>query len=108
MGSTTSPCPRRHCGSGRRSPLRNVACADNGGTPMQRIFALLAVLAATTGGAAAQTYPNKPVKMVVPWPAGGVAHICARAIGEEMRGTLRPPGIIENPPGASSKDAAQA
>ncbi|HEX9464550.1 MAG TPA: tripartite tricarboxylate transporter substrate binding protein [Alphaproteobacteria bacterium] len=70
---------------------------------MQRIFALLAVLAATTGGAAAQTYPNKPVKMVVPWPAGGVADICARAIGEEMRATLGQPVIIENRPGASGK-----
>src|SRR5260221_6714034 len=89
MGSTTSPCPRRHCGSGRRSPLRNVACADNGGTPMQRIFALLAVLAATTGGDAAQTYPNKPVKMVVPLPAGGPADMCPRGLRRDTRVTLR-------------------
>lgn len=53
--------------------------------------------------ASAQTYPTKPVRMIVPWPAGGVADVSARAIAEEMRASLGQPVVIENRPGASGR-----
>ena len=66
--------------------------------------ALIAVAATVCAGqAAAQSYPNKPVHMIVPWPAGGIADVAARTVAEEMRPALGQPVIIDNRPGASGK-----
>ena len=64
--------------------------------------ATLALLLASSA-ALAQSYPDRPVRMIVPWPAGGVADVAARAVAEGMRGPLGQPVIIENRPGASGK-----
>lgn len=71
---------------------------------MMRIWmaAALALLIAP-GTGFAQTYPNRPVRMVVPWPAGGVADVAARAVADGMRETLGQPVIVDNRPGASGK-----
>ncbi len=70
---------------------------------MRMIAASLIALTALTGVASAQSYPNHPIKMIVPWPAGGVADVAARAVAEEMRGPLGQPIVIDNRPGASGK-----
>lgn len=51
--------------------------------------------------APAQTYPDRPIRVIVPFPAGGVLDTLTRAIGEKARATLGQPWIIENKPGAN-------
>jgi tripartite-type tricarboxylate transporter receptor subunit TctC len=55
-----------------------------------------AALPAVSRFAWAQTYPSRPIKMVVPFPAGGGTDIIARAIAESMRLSLGQPVVIEN------------
>ena len=62
---------------------------------------LAAVLAAALPlGLHAQDYPAKPIRVVVPWPPGGLVDVAARVVGEKMQAALRQPLIIENKPGA--------
>jgi len=57
-----------------------------------------ALLAAT---AAAQTYPTKPIRLVVPFPPGGASDLTARTLGEKMGQQLGEPVVVENRPGAN-------
>jgi tripartite-type tricarboxylate transporter receptor subunit TctC len=50
--------------------------------------------------AAAQTYPSRPITMVVPFPAGGPSDVVARILAEHMSKTLAQPVVIENVGGA--------
>mgnify|MGYP003498275099 CR=1 FL=1 len=52
-------------------------------------------------GAAAQDYPAKPIRLVVPWAAGTPADVAGRAIGERMAANLGQPLVVDNRPGAS-------
>ncbi len=58
--------------------------------------------------AQSQTYPDRPVKVIVPFPAGGVLDTLTRAIGEKARTTFGQPWIIENRPGANASLGLQA
>ena len=60
---------------------------------------LLAVLAAP---AAAQSWPTKPVRIVVPFGAGGPADVYARIVGQELGEALKQQFIIDNRPGAGA------
>ncbi|MEQ1647324.1 MAG: tripartite tricarboxylate transporter substrate binding protein [Hyphomicrobiaceae bacterium] len=51
--------------------------------------------------ALAQTYPTKPITLIVPWPAGGSSDITMRAIADAASKTLGQPVVIDNKPGAS-------
>ncbi len=61
---------------------------------------ILAALAATP--AAAQDYPNRTIRVIVPFGAGGPTDVFTRALGEELRKALGQPVILENRPGAGS------
>lgn len=50
--------------------------------------------------AGAQQYPDKPIKVVVPWPPSGIVDIAGRVIGEKVQAELGQTIIIENKPGA--------
>jgi tripartite-type tricarboxylate transporter receptor subunit TctC len=66
-----------------------------------RIFALLALaVLAGIGGAQAQTYPSRPITLVVPFPPGGSTDSAARIMAERMRGPLGQSIVIENVGGA--------
>jgi tripartite-type tricarboxylate transporter receptor subunit TctC len=69
------------------------------------------VLALAFGGlvsAQAQTYPNRPVKLVVPFPPGGPADVMGRLIAQTLSGSLGQQVIIDNRPGAGSTLGAKS
>jgi tripartite-type tricarboxylate transporter receptor subunit TctC len=70
-----------------------------------RRIALLAVAFAVTISsppANADDYPSRPVKIIVPFGAGGPTDVYTRAIGEELRKALHQPFVMENRPGAGT------
>src|SRR5262249_21967772 len=70
---------------------------------MRRLFAAIAITASFAGvaGAQAQTYPSRPVTIVVPFPAGGPTDALARILADRMRGPLGQSVVVETPPGAA-------
>ena len=83
---------------------------------LSRRTAVCSLLAATcmlTGGffsasALAQSYPNKPIKVVVMFPPGGGSDSQTRLIGDKIRGLIGQPFIVDNRPGAGGIIAATA
>lgn len=63
-------------------------------------FALVAV--AWCAGLLAQTYPSKPLRIVVPYPAGGYYDVIARIVGPRLAESLGQPVIVENRVGANA------
>jgi tripartite-type tricarboxylate transporter receptor subunit TctC len=67
----------------------------------RRIVALVICLLFLSGAALAQGYPDRPVRLVVPWPPGGSVDIIGRLISVKLGQTLRQTIVIENRSGAS-------
>lgn len=55
----------------------------------------------------AQTYPNKPIKLVVGYTAGGAVDLIARSVGQAMGSSMGQPILIENKPGAGTNIAVK-
>jgi tripartite-type tricarboxylate transporter receptor subunit TctC len=68
-------------------------------------FSLLLVLALP---AASQTYPNKPVRMIVPYQAGQGTDVAARFVAERLGGALGQQVIVDNKPGAGGNIGTEA
>src|SRR5207302_10025493 len=73
------------------------------GCPMHIIAALIALAAAAAWGAAAgaETYPSRPITMIVPFPPGGNTDIMARALQNEISKPLGQTVVIINKGGAA-------
>jgi len=70
-----------------------------------KVILVAAVLAAATQTAAAQTYPSKPITIIVPFAAGGPSDALARILGERMKATLGQSILVENVTGAGGSIA---
>ncbi len=74
-------------------------------TFLQRAASLLACLAfglALASPAAAQDYPSRPIKIIVPFGAGGPTDVFTRVLVEELRKSIGQPLVLENRPGAGT------
>ncbi|SCK41230.1 Tripartite-type tricarboxylate transporter, receptor component TctC [Variovorax sp. HW608] len=72
--------------------------------PSRRTWLRAAASAAALCGLAAvhaETYPSKPIRLVVPFAAGGATDVLARVIGEKMAASMGQPVIVDNKPGAA-------
>jgi tripartite-type tricarboxylate transporter receptor subunit TctC len=69
---------------------------------MRRLLTcLFATLLALALPASADTWPSKPIRIIVPYPPGGTSDILARALGPGIQAALGQPVIVENKPGAT-------
>jgi tripartite-type tricarboxylate transporter receptor subunit TctC len=66
---------------------------------MKKAILLFAALAAAAA-VHAQPYPNRPVKVIIPWPPGQATDLAARIVGDKLSQQLGQPFIMENKPGA--------
>jgi tripartite-type tricarboxylate transporter receptor subunit TctC len=74
----------------------------------KRLVHLAASALLTLGCVAAHAaFPDKPVRLIVPFPAGGTVDAVARTLGAQLAGVLNTPVLIENVPGAGGSLAAQ-
>ncbi len=74
-----------------------------------RAIALACIMAAAsaTNASFADAYPSKPIRFILPQPAGGAVDLIARAIGERMADQMGQPVVVENMPGANGSLAAE-
>jgi tripartite-type tricarboxylate transporter receptor subunit TctC len=66
---------------------------------MKRLFAVLALLPLTV---LAQSYPNKPIRWIVPYTGGGITDVVTRIVTQKMSGPLGQQIVVDNRPGANS------
>src|SRR5215510_1785161 len=70
-------------------------------------LAIAALALASSGMASAQTFPSKPIRVIIPFVAGGSSDIVGRAIGSKFQEILGQPAVVENKPGANGAIAAE-
>lgn len=73
-----------------------------------KFFLSLSVLAFLCANAVAQEWPSKPVRIIVPFPAGGSADLMPRVVGEKLAAKWGQPVVVENRPGAAGNIGAEA
>jgi tripartite-type tricarboxylate transporter receptor subunit TctC len=77
---------------------------------MKRRTAIAVMLSgmAAAAGVRAQSYPSKPIRVIVGYTAGGAVDIIARAVSQQLQTSLGQPIIVENKPGAGTNIALRA
>jgi tripartite-type tricarboxylate transporter receptor subunit TctC len=81
--------------------------ATNSWLQIKRWLSVLLSVALIPSAALAQTYPTKPIRIIVPFAAGGAVDVVARALGQRMSEQMGNPVIIEDKPGASANLGAE-
>ncbi|WP_421953592.1 Bug family tripartite tricarboxylate transporter substrate binding protein [Polaromonas sp.] len=71
-------------------------------------FLAACVIAGVSIAASAQTYPARPIKLIVPYAAGGTTDILGRMIGQKLQESMGQPVVVENKPGAATNLGAEA
>jgi tripartite-type tricarboxylate transporter receptor subunit TctC len=74
---------------------------------MKRLLFILAVLLHATNSIA-QTFPSKPLRIIVPFPAGGIVDLMARTLNEKLAAGLGQPVLVEARPGANASLGTEA
>src|SRR5688572_18136056 len=74
---------------------------------LRRIAVVCAIFLFATA-TQAQTYPDRPIRLIAPFPAGGLADVTARAISDLMAKSLGQPVVVENRAGAGGNTGADA
>ena len=72
------------------------------------LFLPAALIAGASAPAAAQTYPNRTIHIIAPFPAGGGYDFLSRLIGAEMSKTFAQPVVVENKAGANGNIGTDA
>jgi tripartite-type tricarboxylate transporter receptor subunit TctC len=67
---------------------------------MKKLILILSALISVSAGA--QTYPNKPIRWIVPYTGGGITDVVTRVVTQKMQGPLGQPIVVDNRPGANS------
>jgi tripartite-type tricarboxylate transporter receptor subunit TctC len=76
---------------------------------LYRLIAILSFLSVVVASsAAAQDYPSRPVRVIVPFGAGGPTDVFTRVLSEELRKSLKQPFVMENRPGAGTIIGSEA
>ena len=77
-------------------------------SPTMKFAALFVAALVSAGSALAQPYPQKPIRIIVPFPAGGIADTFARSIGQKLNEAWSQPVLVENRMGAGGNIGAEA
>src|SRR5436190_12107182 len=75
---------------------------------MYSVMLAAAVMCWASSLAYAQAYPNKPIKIVVPWPAGGVTDSAGRVMAQRLSERMSTPVVVENKSGAAGIIGAES
>src|SRR3954449_12578932 len=78
------------------------------GTLVSLSISLLVMFVAAIAPAAAQNFPSKPIKMIVPSSAGGITDFVGRLAADHIASVTGPPVIVENRPGAGGAVGMEA
>src|SRR6476469_2040398 len=87
-----------NCSRSLQSPETRPAV---GGTMMKKIGRLLALCCVLVATAAQAQYPNKPIRVLIPYAPGGLTDVVARLYADQVRKALGQQVVIENKRGAS-------
>ena len=62
---------------------------------------LFCVVLSRTAASAADPYPSRPIKLLIPFPPAGITDLSGRIVAEALRAKLNQPVVVENKPGAN-------
>src|SRR5262245_30907920 len=74
---------------------------------LRAVVAALIGLAVAADAALAQSYPNRPIRLVVSFPPGGAVDVIARTVGTPLGERLGQPVVVDNRPGSNGNIAAE-
>ena len=86
---------------------RDAGTREDDAMTIRLLTSLALLLALATGSALAQSYPNRPIRVLVPFAAGGAVDTLARIVGQKLSESIGQPVIIENRPGAGGNLASE-
>ncbi len=87
--------------------MRVVSAAGWSAVARGAMVALVAATFATAPGAQAQAFPAKPIRLLVPFPAGGISDVLARGLGARLSASMGQSVVVDNRPGAGTTIAAE-